>query len=446
MLRFVPLRRLSALAPIVLAVPLADGAGPAVDRVDDALERVSRALADDPALAPETRDALRDLVTTLRAERGDTAEPVRAIQQSPVPPVAELPSARTLLERVKVSGDLRLRHESSFISTGTDRHRQRLRLRVGADLDLSEEVRIGARVTTGDPQDARSPYQTWGDGGRKFDLNLDRAFATWTPAWGRGAWATAGKFGHPFRSNPIYGELLWDADLQPEGVAMGWSGKDVGMLSDLRFVGGAYNVLERGAGTDAFALVVQGSASAKLADDVSMTASLGYLHFTNPTPGGATRILGDNRGNATIDTNSDGTADAYMSDFGLLNPILAVTMSGWERPVTFAGEVFWNTQAEGSRDFGWALGAAIGSTRAPGDWQLYYQWQVIEQDAIFTPFAQDDFLLATNFRGHVFGGKYRFTPWADAHLFALVSRADDPAAGGSRSDDWRVRFDLTFTF
>lgn len=81
--------------------------------------------------------------------------------------------------------------------------------------------------------------------------------------------------------------------------------------------------------------------------------------------------------------------------------------------------------------------------------RLYYQYSGIEQDSVFSPFAQDDFLLATNHRSHLFGLNYQFTDAIGLNLYALVSSRDETFPGSTTDSDshqWRVRADLNVKF
>ena len=121
-------------------------------------------------------------------------------------------------------GDFRLRYEGDFdLEEQPDRHRARIRFRLGANYEVVDDLLIGARIVTGDRGDPNSPHVTLGDGFKDFEISLDRAFASYRPGWFEGSSLTAGKLAHPFDRNPVYGELVWDADVQPEGIVGGYS-------------------------------------------------------------------------------------------------------------------------------------------------------------------------------------------------------------------------------
>ena len=102
------------------------------------------------------------------------------------------------------------------------------------------------------------------------------------------------------------------------------------------------------------------------------------------------------------------------------------------------------------RGSGFGLGLSYGALKERGDFSLYYQYQEVERESVFSPWAQDDFLLSTNFRGHVAGAKYRLRDRIDLHLWALLAGRDRLTPGTPTSDSGetqeRYRFDIDFKF
>ncbi|HEX9794881.1 MAG TPA: putative porin [Planctomycetota bacterium] len=355
------------------------------------------------------------------------------------------------LEDLDVFGDVRLRSESQLNRDDQlDRHRLRMRLRLGATYRVDEAVKVGARVVTGDPDDPQSPHVTLGDGFDGAQLSLDRAFVTWLPDPDGDLSVTGGKFGNPLVTNPVYGELVWDADVQPEGLLAGYSTTDAGPFERLSVTAGEFVVLEQGNARDAYTTVGQVAAVLPVADGVTATAATSYYYYTEPVPSGSLAILGDNSGNATVDRNGDKIQDGFRSDFGIWNSILAVGFDAFGTPMTVAGEYILNHRAQPDAQHGYALGLAAGSTRESGDWRVYYQWQVVEQDAVFSPVSQDDFLFGTNHRSHLLGVNHQVSDAVGLHLWTLVSARDMtfpriPTADSGRNQ-WNVRFDVNIRF
>ena len=181
-------------------------------------------------------------------------------------------------------------------------------------------------------------------------------------------------------------------------------------------------MLEQGGADDAYATVLQGAAHIRLTESLRAHIALGYYTYSDATPDGSTVILlRDNAGNKAIARNLDGKLDDFVSDFGILNPIIALTYDGWKYPLTFSAEYIKNIRAKNEENKGWAVGAALGKTKVRGDWLAYYQWQVVEQDAVLSPVSQDAFLFGTNHRIHHFGGKYQPSDRHQLPLWGLVS-------------------------
>ena len=357
-----------------------------------------------------------------------------------------LPAWIETLDRLKFYGDFRLRAENDFeLDDQRSRDRRRIRLRFGVNYDMSDEVLFGARLVTGDKDDPNSTHVTLGSGFDDVEINLDRAFMTYRPHWVADSYVTAGKFSNPFYRNPVYAELAWDLDIQPEGAIAGHTSYDVAGLRELMVTVGAYDLQEERNASDANMLVGELRGGIALGSTATGTPATSYTHYGDVTPGGSTTLVAENQGNAVIDTSGDGVPDEFVSDFGIWHTVLGVNYSGASAPLAFGAEYIKNTRAEIDQDQGWALGCAWGSTAKQGEWRVYYQWQVVEQDAVFSSLAQDDFLFSTNHRSHLFGVNYQLTDDIGLHLWGLVSARDqtfNTPTTDSDDDQWRVRLDL----
>ncbi|MFT7464606.1 MAG: hypothetical protein ACI9EF_002962 [Pseudohongiellaceae bacterium] len=131
-----------------------------------ALSQVSAALARDTSLSDELRDALAALMTVLEREARepsvDLADELRRLALDG-PPAPQAPGALSLPEGLRVSGDLRLRHETRFSQDDAGaRNRDRVRLRLGAEYAINDELNVAARLVTGARGDPNSTHQTLG--------------------------------------------------------------------------------------------------------------------------------------------------------------------------------------------------------------------------------------------------------------------------------------------
>jgi hypothetical protein len=431
-------------------------ARPGPSRTDEALARLQVSLQQEPNLSAETKAAMAGFFDALAGRQAELdALDLAGLQRLAATPPATPGRWEKLKEQLTVYGDFRLRQEFNFdLDDQDDRDRTRFRLRLGGDYRLDDEWAVGARLRTGDPGDPNGPHSTLGDLFDSDSFELDRAFVAWKPAALQGLRLVGGKFAHPFYANPVFGELVWDADVNPEGLAAVYTLPGAATGDKLDFVLAHYFVQEQGGGDEATITLAQVAGTRRIAEHTTGTVALGFYDYGRLTPDGSLALVNDNPGqvnggNQLIDTDGDLVADDFASDFEIWNPIAAVTYEGWGLPVTVSSEYIHNGGAAGSEDSGYALGASAGRQKSPGDWLWYGQYQKVEQDAVFAAFAQDDTLLTANQSGWVFGTRYRMTDAVGAHLWALVSSRDElgtTATTDSGGDQWRVRLDLDVRF
>ena len=173
------------------------------------------------------------------------------------------------VSRFKMEGDIRLREQADFYPTGnapaanflaigqqidntTDDsfNRERVRMRLGINANITKGVDLGLRLATGDilppvagfsnlNDSPTSTLQTFGNTNKKYMFWLDQVYLRFTPQdWFT---VTAGRMPHPFfigtpgniytgvlkrggNTIPMAGvhhtDLLWDVDLNYEGLAV----------------------------------------------------------------------------------------------------------------------------------------------------------------------------------------------------------------------------------
>lgn len=342
------------------------------------------------------------------------------------------------LDHVDFSADLRARIEGNDnLAPADDRNRLRTRFRFGAIFDLGPEWKAGVRARTGAADDPNSPHQDLGGTGgglfNSFDLSLDQVYVTYSPEGLDGFSTTFGKFSNPMKRNPVYGDFMWDQDVQPEGVQVTWNcpWKDE-TFNGIGATLGQYVLLENGSAEDIWSTFAQVYGAASMGGAGTINTAISYYFVGNTLPDGsaASPLLGDNQGNAV-------TATDFVSQFGVLNPMVSWTKDAW----TVAADLFLNNRAAaGAEDTGYTLGAAHKSDLG----RFYYNYAVIGQDSIFSPWSQDDFLVGTNAQSHVVGWKKPLSDNTTLHIWVLASEADDPALGGPDELVYRFRVDLDF--
>ncbi|HLA11581.1 MAG TPA: putative porin [Pyrinomonadaceae bacterium] len=154
------------------------------------------------------------------------------------------------------SGDLRLRFESFFgLSNSvanaanpsvlgnelTPRYRPRIRVRFAVRGKINDEFDWGLRFATGSFADNISTNQTFTDFFNRKPFGLDQAFVTYKPKELSGLRIQGGRFEAPWTST----EMVFDNDLQFEGVNESYSREFKGTLKNLTLVAWQLPMLER---------------------------------------------------------------------------------------------------------------------------------------------------------------------------------------------------------
>jgi hypothetical protein len=155
-------------------------------------------------------------------------------------------------------------------------------------------------------------------------------------------------------------------------------------------------------------------------------------------------------GGRKIDPAVDGPIAGLVSDFNLVNVGADVTaetgIPGW--PLKTFGEWVINTEAKGSDDTGFQVGAAIGSAKEPGDVSLSYAYERLETDAVLSTLTDSDFGRdgGTNSKGHILQLNYVLLKGVQFTTTAWITKPVDSVAGRNSNTDYRWQVDLTGKF
>lgn len=347
------------------------------------------------------------------------------------PLTAQEPQPSNPFEGIDFHGDFRIRAEFNDLSDSKDRHRLRLRFRYGANYTVSDELTFGARIVTGNPDDPNSVHVDMGDVFNTEMITLDRLFVTYSPDAVDGMKVDAGKFALRMQRNPVYGELVWDADVQPEGAQVTYGDKRRGATF------GAFQLLHQSSSNDSWMGWLQGYMNFDMGQDSRVDTSLSFTYVGDPNPGLSTVIPdGDNPG----DLNAETPGGQFLSDFGIANAIVA----GHFGDFVVSGEGILNLRADDSvGDTGFAVGT---SYEFPNQSKLYYQYQMIEQDAVLVVIAGDDDILPTNSASHILGYKIPTGENSNVNIWMITSTWDEVPAGATDDRVYRFRVDWNLNF
>ena len=373
--------------------------------------------------------ALRAELERLKAEQAERAIEMQSLEER-LAALEATPEGEGVApeSRLEVAGDFRLRYEGNYgDADASDWDRGVLRARLGASYVVSDWLTVGGRLTTGDPDDPNSSDVTLSNFADDLEISLDQAYAQ---ARFASAQVWGGKFPLPFTRT----DLVWDGDVNPQGIGASYAipvGGSALTLSGLYFL-----VDHSVAGSDSSMLGAQLSVETPLTNDIQFGLSAAQYDYSLPGVAGAD--AGDFRSNLI------GPDGRYVSDFDLTDVIASMTFRGWERwPVRLTGEYVRNGGARTPGDTGYNIELTAGQALERGDWRFGYGYSVAEVDAVLAAFSHDNTTIATNYRQHTLFVDYGLTDDVvlDATLYhyrpydAEFSGADDP-------EDWLNRLRL----
>jgi len=175
---------------------------------------------------------------TRQAEEKKQAEIAKTTSMSPT-----MAKAMDWASRVKISGDMRFRHgriDTDIDGEGVKESRQRIRARIKVAAKINDEVDVGFRLVTAGGKTSTNQSLEGSFSGK--DVYFDRAYINWRPDFAKGTTAIFGKFKQPWYNVSTDG-LIWDSDVNPEGVAVKYETK----VGPVNFAAsGGYFILEDG--------------------------------------------------------------------------------------------------------------------------------------------------------------------------------------------------------
>ncbi len=400
--------------------------------------------------------------------------------------------------RLKLSGDLRLRHQVArqpntnaayasiqdtnssgataqpflLLNTTENIIQDRLRLRLALDIQVSDRVTAGVGLATGNSTNPVSTNQTLGTGFNRYSFAIDRAFIKYDPV----PWLSAvgGRIPNPWFST----DLVWDEDLAFEGIAATFKpnlgertkgfltlgmfpldSPDCSLAQQLstckrrKSIDGAQVGIEHGFGKDnrlKLALAnynfsyIAGSVNS--ATDPTNKASLpkwaqkGNTLFNIRSDGGTPWLLGlaaDFR-----EVNLTGSLD-----LGMLDPTRVVLTADYVKNVGFdRAAILRRTGADlAPRTKGFFTGLLVGQPRIQrrGDWQVNLGYKHLERDAVVDGYTDSDFHLGgTDAKGWILGASYGIDNGSSLRLRWLTANAIDgpPLAIDVLQVDFNARF------
>ena len=406
-----------------------------------------------PASAAETVDAkllgmLKDNGSITQAQydelSADLAKEQRQDQRESVSKedLTELQQKIAWASNTVVSGDMRIRQERIQVDDKSPEQtasRQRYRARVAVVSQVTPTVEVGVRVASGTNNDARSTNQDMNNYFTKKDLWLDRAYINWHPANVPGLKLLGGRMAQPWVSES---EMVWDNDINPEGVAAQYSRKfgDTNVFGS----GGVFTVKDNVTGSgpefhnDLRLYYAQLGANLFPGDNYKLTVGGSVFHYYKdqysfPTAPGS--------GGLALEANGNTSTEFQLYDgFGQLDVL------GLPLPLTLYGQYVHNPAANGpqsDKDSGYLLGFI---TRI---WEIgvNYSYRDVERNAVVGAFTDSDFASGfTASRGSKLQLSYNIAKNFQflTSYFLTQSNASNPGFPGS--DTNTLQIDLVASF
>jgi hypothetical protein len=378
------------------------------------------------------------------------------------------------IDKIKFKGDVRLRAQSdmfgpsnaengyldfntinakggigragpdAFLNTTEDRFRLRTRARLGMDATLTNSLKAGLRLSTGNATDPVSTNQTLGTYANRYQTLWDQVYLkfdgydsdryNWLTLWG-------GRIPNPWLSS----DLVWDDDLGFEGIAatlrmnLHFGGGLLDQDDNRRtafFTAGAFPLQEvERSGHDKWLYGAQvGTEWVTLRQSVFKLGAAYYAYenivgerndldstlkdFTAP------RFV--QKGNTMFDIRNDVDAStnlyALAADYKLVNVTATVDVARFAPTHLWFTLDYVDNVGFDSKDIEKRTGEKVdGKTKgyqcavtvgwpdvgAPRNWRVNVSYRYLERDAVLDAFTDSDFHLGgTDAKGWIVGGEY----------------------------------------
>ncbi len=327
------------------------------------------------------------------------------------------------------------------------RERFRVRARLGMLARISKSWSGGIRLATGSTNDRVSTNQTLGQDWNKYTLSVDRAYLKYDPV----EWLTVsgGRIPNPWFST----DLVWDEDLNFEGMAATWKPVlDNGAIKPFLTVG-AFPLKEENppASSGRWMHGVQAGTQWDLNSDMRFKFGLAWYGFKDyegrvesgnsldPVSfeplaanygqyeyGSRLRQKGNTlfRTNAPLDvgkTSYWGLASKFRPinltasvDLAHFDPVHVILTADWVKNTAFdRNEIATRTQGrvnlQDGKDNGYQYKLTVGmpQLKEARDWQVSMAYRYLGSDAVVDAFTDSDFGGGgTNLKGYILGMQY----------------------------------------
>ena len=330
-------------------------------------------------------------------------------------------------DRISLKGDFRLRYEGISEQGEEDRARGRYRARLAMTAEATDKIDIVMQLASG-ADDPVSRNVTFDGGFNVDDIGFDLVYVDWAVADGWNVFG--GKMKNPlFRAGGV--PLVWDSDLNPEGVAVKYSkGPFFATLAN-------FSVEERSSSSDSLLHALQLGGTFNIGEGLKLTAGAGYFGYSS-TVGNEPFYNGNPKGNSVDD---DGN---YLYDYRNVEVFAQLDTRVGDWPLSVFGHWTRNNEVD-VEDTGYSVGARVGSASNDGDWRFTWAYQEIEADAVIATFNDSDFGGGgTDSSGHILNVNYMVAKNVSLAGTFFINEVD--RFQGEEHDYDRFQLDVQFSF
>jgi len=351
---------------------------------------------------------------------------------------------KSMMDRFHFKGDLRLRYESIERDDTPDdenKYRNRYRLRLGAEVDLTEKLHfeVGMRSGFANPTSGNQTFLDNENLNDYFFQSLRFNVLGLVYETGNSLYKVGRQQYMMYR--PIKSQLVWDNDVSLNGL--NYQYKDDTKIITL---GADQPTLEEKATAKADTVnlfVAQYVQKIKL-ESAKLNLGTG-LYYYDGLEGNIPLFNGKNKGN-TLDANG-----LYENDYHIVEGFGELQFKNvFGKPFKVAAGVVYNLGAS-DKNFGYDLAVQIGKAKKVNDWQVKYSYTDLQEDATYGAYSDsDNFGGGTAAKGHAIRAKYKFgkkTYLAGNFFFDELyeSRSKDTTLA-KKPDYTRVQLDVILKF
>jgi len=338
-------------------------------------------------------------------------------------------------------GSFRYQLQNDVLSSSTPTARERMSLQLGKKWDINPNTSFELGLSTGGVN-GRSRYQVLGESGAFANAGVVLTSAALRYRVSDALTVVAGKFKNPFYSTS---ELLWDADLSVEGVALnygvspkqGW-----GMVHSL----GSLTMMpwEVSGVTGAKLFAYQNVVTYKQ-ENYNAKVSLSYYLFNSVKGKSLTS------GGVASGVNNSTASGLLLNDYRPLVLSAESSMMDWmgfPKMTLFADGVLNPDVSDQLANKGGLIGVRVGSkdTKKEGGWATEMNYRVLQHDAWLDIFPDSSaFRGRTGIKGLNLVSQYAVADdvvvRAKAYFMETLIEAD-----ASRPSNTELQFDITVGF